>query len=371
MSRPTQIPRWSSDPGPGLPGSIEPPNGKKDDGFENGEEPAAGHFNWLFHVLCGWAGYLSDAVLDSERLAMSHFMDMVQGSNPPEIIRGVASSPTDIVAVGDAGTIVRNTGLATAWSTPSPDAGYASNLLGVAWDPVNERFSAVGQGGEVQDSPTGAVWTRRHTGGGDLKAVASNGAGHVVAVGASGHVMNTDPSAPDTWTDETSAYPGQTMQSIAYGAGYFVAVGAAGRTMRSVYGETWTPHTIAGTPGDFLHVVWSDYHGLFFASSIERTYTSPDGVAWTLLINHPGVDLSAVIVLREHVVWLSDNPISTIKMFRIQSPLADPFEMRLAAPGSCSRVYHCSVDSVNQLAGRAVVFGGTAGLLSVSGYLGV
>lgn len=57
MAKPTSTPRWAT--APSDPGDIvEPSSGRKDDGFNVGEAPPAGWFNWLFNLIYQWLAYL-------------------------------------------------------------------------------------------------------------------------------------------------------------------------------------------------------------------------------------------------------------------------------------------------------------------------
>lgn len=62
MAQPTDLPRWSTDPGT----TTEPTEAKKDDGFVAGEKPAAQTHNWLFNTIYLWCDYLKN--LTSEAL---------------------------------------------------------------------------------------------------------------------------------------------------------------------------------------------------------------------------------------------------------------------------------------------------------------
>lgn len=52
-TRPNDVPRWASDSG-----RVEPPEGKKDIGWEDGEKPPAGFFNWLGGLVGDWLAWL-------------------------------------------------------------------------------------------------------------------------------------------------------------------------------------------------------------------------------------------------------------------------------------------------------------------------
>lgn len=58
MSRPSTLLRWANAVTGGFPGRSEPNDGKKDQGFDDGEAPAAGEHNWIFGVAGDWITYL-------------------------------------------------------------------------------------------------------------------------------------------------------------------------------------------------------------------------------------------------------------------------------------------------------------------------
>jgi hypothetical protein len=73
MAQPTDLPRWSTDPGT----TTEPTEAKKDDGFVAGEKPAAQTHNWLFNTIYLWCDYLKN--ITSEALTWTA-VQTIQGS---------------------------------------------------------------------------------------------------------------------------------------------------------------------------------------------------------------------------------------------------------------------------------------------------
>lgn len=60
MARPSTLLRWANAVTGGKPGRIEPNDGKKDQGFDDGEAPAAGEHNWIFGLAGDWITYLDE-----------------------------------------------------------------------------------------------------------------------------------------------------------------------------------------------------------------------------------------------------------------------------------------------------------------------
>lgn len=57
--RPTQVPEWATDPGADV---VEPPEAKKEIGWQQGEKPPAGFFNWLFAQLTRWIAWFAQEI---------------------------------------------------------------------------------------------------------------------------------------------------------------------------------------------------------------------------------------------------------------------------------------------------------------------
>lgn len=117
--RPSDLPRWATDPG----SRVEPPEGKKDEGWQEGEKPPAGFFNWLFGKLYDWVAWLesvtrpgSPGTLAVYRLNASERVDTIfvqtghvqathGGEVPVSAIRtGAGSSPAVSGAIDGPGT---------------------------------------------------------------------------------------------------------------------------------------------------------------------------------------------------------------------------------------------------------------------------
>src|SRR5690606_21386606 len=57
--RPTQVPEWATGEGADI---VEPPAGKKAQGWVQGEKPPAGYFNWLFSLLTRWIEWFAQEI---------------------------------------------------------------------------------------------------------------------------------------------------------------------------------------------------------------------------------------------------------------------------------------------------------------------
>jgi uncharacterized delta-60 repeat protein len=234
----------------------------------------------------------------------------VQGTN----LSGVASNGTGtVIAVGNAGTILRSTDSGISWN--SVTSGTGQNLLRVAFG--GGAFVTVGAGGVILSSSDGGTWTARtsgtsavlrsvrHTGSaflavGDggtsllsadgiawtpvstgvsssLRAFAS-GDGKFVVLGANGlGFVSPTLTTTSTWTPVTTGFTPQ-VNDAAYGAGLFVLVGNSGLVATSPDGVTWTNRSF--TAPNFTSVRY--YAGQFIATinSSQSYYVSTDGINW-------------------------------------------------------------------------------------------
>lgn len=57
--RPTKVPEWATGPGADV---VEPPEAKKEIGWQQGEKPPAGYFNWLFALLTRWIAWFAQEI---------------------------------------------------------------------------------------------------------------------------------------------------------------------------------------------------------------------------------------------------------------------------------------------------------------------
>lgn len=178
-------------------------------------------------------------------------------------------------------------------------SGWATSLDGLAWTsqqnsvllPVNNtvrglvwtgsQIIAVGDGGSVSTRTGAGNWVRTVTAGtfAPLRGVAWSGS-IFAAVGGEPFGSGFIRSSPDavTWTTRTSN-SNRELFGVTYGNSTFVAVGAEGRCVTSTNGTSWTART-TGTLSDLLSITYGN--GLFVACGNARAVrTSPDGINWS------------------------------------------------------------------------------------------
>jgi hypothetical protein len=300
-----KLAEWASAPPSGFPGAIEPPTGKKQEGWDNGEEPGAPHINWIFQAIAdlqneaaalisGLGGTLSATNL-SQQLAAIQRQAFKSALNSVRLaddlgagtLHAIARAPSTgrIVAVGDAGLIAAGDGY-SAYSTELPGSGFADTLQDVIFDTTLNLFIAVGDNQEIQTSPSSwaGAWTQRNSAGTSrLRAVATDGAGHLVAVGGSEAVWTS--SNGTSWANRTAGFAGTPdITSVAFGAGTWVIVTNQGDIASSTdHGGSWTVRQAlaGGTTGGRGGVVAYDPALGFIYHYTTNVYRSTDGVTWT------------------------------------------------------------------------------------------
>jgi photosystem II stability/assembly factor-like uncharacterized protein len=192
-----------------------------------------------------------------------------QTSGSTAALNAVAASPTAIVTVGAAGTILSSPDGAT-WTAQT--SGIIKILNSILW--TGTRFVVVGEFGNVLTSPDGVAWTTVASGTlQELKAVVM-GPGLLVTVGGSG-VVYTSPNG-DAWTAQTA--PGTGIKwGVAYSAPkQLYVIAATDGYYTSADGLSWT----GSDPGvllDTQRIVWAPSLGEFVGVGGGNIVTTPDG----------------------------------------------------------------------------------------------
>lgn len=186
----------------------------------------------------------------------------------------VASSGSAWVIVGSAGTILRTTDPALGWTLLPP--ATPNWLYRVATDGTN--WVAVGGGGAVGaivTSPDSSTWTEQPTVTPQwLYGIATDGS-KWVGVGNGATVVTS--SGPPSWTWTVSTIPGGgSLRSIKHVPGLWVASGLSG-TYTSPDAAAWTTHVGGGEDIVFDGNQWATAG----ASGTIRTSPGAPGWAWT------------------------------------------------------------------------------------------
>ena len=171
-----------------------------------------------------------------------------------------SSSPTDVLAVGDAGMIVHYDG--TSW-TPL-QSGTTQPLAGIWGAGAGSAVFAVGAGGTIL-SYDGTTWRAQTSGTTQsLRGVWGTSANDVFAVGSGGTILHYDGTG---WTAQVSGST-QALYSVWGNSGNSVfAVGDAS-TILHYDGTGWTAQTTAADMN--LRGVWGSSTTSVFAVGVPR-----------------------------------------------------------------------------------------------------
>lgn len=314
ITRPPKPARWTSDPDPGFAGALEPSEGKKDDGWQNGEAPAAGHMNWLLQQHAHWLRYLDTvageqavdmaalvaaAVLSVETSALSNQVDVSPSGS--DQIEAFAVNPDTgmIIAVGANGVIKRSGNFGRTWDNETADAGYTGTFRTAAYgldEDGDPRFIIAGTGGMTQwSADDGETWVSNTEGASTFTGLVSGyhplaPTQSIFVVCSSSDIRRTGDGGV-VWSSEGSGSFG-SAPSLTFHGGTFV-MGVSGGVLTSVDGgNNWVPQSLA-VAMDVTDVTYSPVLGFVAVGdggSDAIVQTSPDGITWTVYLTLPGVD---------------------------------------------------------------------------------
>lgn len=200
-------------------------------------------------------------------------------------IHGLAANGSSWVAVGQRGvnlSILRSVNSGAAWTSATVPVA-AGALHGVAW--TGSRWVAVGGDGIfgfIYTSTDGASWTRLSGADYPLYAVASNGAGKVVAVGDAGTVLYaSDGGATSTsFTSSGGDLVSEALRSVAFVSGDDWIAGGDNLALLSFSSATLTPAVVSApsttSTASYLAVA-STGAGYFYAPSETVGTLEPQG----------------------------------------------------------------------------------------------
>lgn len=309
-----KLPAWASAPPPGYPGAIPPPGAKAAAGWQNGEEPPAGTFNWVFQAVSDVDNEVANAivgtggVLDGTRtdqlLGTIRRGRAVQAMTALRVVKDIGSGTlkaiararsTGTVVVVGAAALIRSGGKGADFVARTAASPFVNDFNDVVYDPGMGLFLAVGNSGEIQSSPDGTAWTRRASAGSNFYAIASSGAGLAVTVGSNDTKYSTNGT---TWTPGTGL-PTTTVSYVAWVQNGFIALTDAGEVYRSVNGATWSlvlDAAVSGEPG--VKLVHDPTVGAFVHVG-PNIHWSLDGITWTQI--HDSVPLAESVFVAPYL----------------------------------------------------------------------
>lgn len=199
---------------------------------------------------------------------------------------------------GNSGKYLTTDGTTASWGTVTQPLNFTGRFInsnGSAWNAIwhnGSLYVAGGQSGIMATSSDGITWTERTSGFGanNIQSI-TFGNGLWVAVGDAGII--TTSSDGITWTARTSGMGTNTIFHVVYDNSLFVAVGGGGGTTNtggitySSNGTSWTRKSQSITVGvTYNNVVWNGTNWIVVASSSTNNYlyaSTPSGT-WTAAI---------------------------------------------------------------------------------------
>ena len=202
----------------------------------------------------------------------------------PVGLNGIAGGVSQIVAVGDSGTVLVSDDVVGWARAESPTS---LTLQDVAWS--SERVVAVGLQGTIITSDDGvAGWHTVHGGRDTVAPAALHGVIHGepgwVAVGADSTILYSDDGRD--WTSVGSEVSDeQDLVAVVWRGQEFVAVGSGGLVVASTDGLSWSEQQIempglrpAGLATDGIRMLVVGDHGSAFSAD-GREWVAVDGLA--------------------------------------------------------------------------------------------
>lgn len=168
------------------------------------------------------------------------------------------------------------------------DSGNSWSVISQAWplDKVvwaNNQFMAVGQGGEILNSATGANWTRQQSGVTNALFGIARSASQWMVVGFNSVVL----TSPDgiNWTKREIGIPNLNLMSVAWSGNLWVATGYEPGDkpviITSPDGSNWTRNAFTGGYGSVNAVTWADNRFVAVGKDFKpMTVSSADGINW-------------------------------------------------------------------------------------------
>jgi hypothetical protein len=234
----------------------------------------------------------------------------IRDSSPYVNHRGIASSPSQTVVIGDAGIIKSSTN-ANLQQWDNHTSGSVNTLNDMV--SMGNKLVAVGANGEVLTSKDGRSWASRDSGTStELTAVTSTGPTLLVAVGGrlspaqnglgqigSDGIILTSPDGIN-WTNQTPEGSLGLIRDVTWTGSQFIAVGSSGLILTSPDGIQWTPQN-SGTDR-WLNTVSSSNDLIVIAGG---DHSNQEGNGGTILSSSDGINWTSTSGLDENLDLMS------------------------------------------------------------------
>lgn len=174
-----------------------------------------------------------------------------------------------------------------------------NDLLGVASS--GTQLVAVGKTGAIEYSSNGTTWNAATSGTTQQLDDVIYAGGQFVAIGYAGTILTSTDGI--TWTARTSNTT-NILYGIAYTGSLYVAVGASAVVVTSPTGVTWTKPTTTGLPVAALHgIAWTGTQLVAAGDAYDQmntghtlAFTSTNATAWTQHVTQTSNDPAVRVV---------------------------------------------------------------------------
>lgn len=259
--------------------------------------PQRGQLVWLFCALFSLAGVSRAPAAETPA--------------PRVLLLDATMVGSDIVAVGEIGTVLRSSDSGRSWN--SHPAVTKATLTGVSFAPGSPRGWAVGHDALILATEDGGqTWTKAWQGE-NLEAsfldVCAVSADHVIAVGAYGLYVATSDGGK-TWTSRQILDEDMHLNRISRGpTGTLYIAGERGTLLRSSdQGESWTPID-SPYDGSFYGILPLGPETLLAYGLRGRVFRSTDnGGSWTPIALPQPMLIATAIATRSGAVVLAGQP---------------------------------------------------------------
>jgi hypothetical protein len=270
MAKPATQARWSTDVGT----TVEPTSGHKNTGWINERVPFQ-YLNWLFNMIYQWLVYFEDTTDDTADTLLAY--TTAAGVDPASVAltrqATAALADKELAAIVNPSNVAQGSNAWRSWATDGAGLIVAVGASGAI--AVSSNFGRTWGNSTAANGFTGTFTSVIYAGG------------LFVACGFSSGTAGVIQTSPDSinWTERVND-GSYALNVLAYdGSSMYVAVGQNGtlwKTYTSSNGTAWTSHAVA----QVLNTSHLAFGAGLFVSALNSgasttLYTSPDGITWT------------------------------------------------------------------------------------------
>jgi photosystem II stability/assembly factor-like uncharacterized protein len=234
-----------------------------------------------------------DSLSSKKQLALAYSNDNAASfkmANLPVINqtpRSIATSGSDYVVVGDAGTLLHSSD-GINWTQIDVSQYTSSDLTNVEY--LNGKYYVVGDLGYVLSSTNGVNWLSSQVSANPRLMDITYSNGKYFVVGFGGYIAYS--SNASNWIKATTPNKNQ-INAIVYGNNMYVAVGAAGTLITSTNGQQWSVvpqdnikcssgSSCQGLTKTLHSVLYDAQDGFVAVGDSGLVLKSSDGITWLI-----------------------------------------------------------------------------------------